>query len=159
MDFEHINAKITRSFFPGSFIFLAWLIEASLSSMTSLTWIHATVRSCLKGIEASLVRLNREEVDHLLSFTCIDQDLHRGHIDALNRHIGATWVLPVATGASQRNQKMDGFSIAASVIAVIPLAGLCLKLSKNGLGLWIQFVRPNYNYDSSFNFSEEPPLT
>jgi hypothetical protein len=48
--------------------------------------------------------------------------------------VRATWVLLVVTGASQRNRKMDGLSLAASVIAVIQLAGSCLKLSRRWVG-------------------------
>jgi hypothetical protein len=48
--------------------------------------------------------------------------------------VRATWVLLVVTGASQRNRKMDSLSLAASVIAVIQLAGSCLKLSRRWVG-------------------------
>jgi hypothetical protein len=40
----------------------------------------------------------------------------------------------LATGAGQRGRNMDGLSLAASVIAVIQLAGSCLKLSRKFLG-------------------------
>jgi hypothetical protein len=47
-------------------------------------------------------------------------------------HNGAA--LEITTRTSQRRRNMDGLSLAASVIAVIQLAGSCLKLSRKFLG-------------------------
>ena len=42
--------------------------------------------------------------------------------------------LDITTRAGQRGQNTDGLSLAASVIAIIQLAGSCLKLSRKFLG-------------------------